>query len=541
LGELVPLEAPGKVLDVAQGPIQWAFGEGGAAWFRDARQTSWTPQPIDTEQDLVVGASGVRTWALGSGGGLWAFGREGWQVVQSPMEGAVGLEAWPGYLAVVGPTSAMVSVDDGATWQERAAGGPVTAVHWSGARLWMARGDGVLRRHEASPAGWKVVDQKLPAGVVVADLQATGDVVYAVDRGGDVWASADRGRRWTTDEASHDDDPLRYLTATPLGVTAVHRSGRASTLALAGEGLVVTLSSGTGPEGADVVDGVGYLGHNEGSVVSRQADGTLLEQRIDVLVTGGHPCGRPFEVDRSAVVAPAVSGTGWSDPVVGSTLPQPVRQALAAAWLADAKAEHASVASFARFVLRLMALGAPAELVADAQQAMADELRHATDGFTLASCYAGASLQPGPLGIDGALHGPGDLVSVAVEVLREGAVGESIGALLAEARRQRARDPQVVEVLGRIARDEAEHARMAWRFLRWAVEQGGEPVRRALRVELESAIAAHTTEEEGPSPKDASWGDHGHLSSSETRRVVRRAVREVVRPCIEALCAREAA
>lgn len=40
------------------------------------------------------------------------------------------------------------------------------------------------------------------------------------------------------------------------------------------------------------------------------------------------------------------------------------RVCLRHAWLADASAEHASVASFARFALELMAVGAPGGLVA---------------------------------------------------------------------------------------------------------------------------------------------------------------------------------
>ena len=90
------------------------------------------------------------------------------------------------------------------------------------------------------------------------------------------------------------------------------------------------------------------------------------------------------------------------------------------------------MASFARFSLRLMALGAPAALVSDAQQAMGDEIRHAERCFALASRYAGTPLRPGPLPMAGALTGGGDLCAVSVEVLREGAIGESIGALLAD-------------------------------------------------------------------------------------------------------------
>ena len=48
---------------------------------------------------------------------------------------------------------------------------------------------------------------------------------------------------------------------------------------------------------------------------------------------------------------------------------------LAAEWSRDALAEHASIASFARFSLQLMAVGAPSALLADAQRAASDEAR----------------------------------------------------------------------------------------------------------------------------------------------------------------------
>jgi hypothetical protein len=79
------------------------------------------------------------------------------------------------------------------------------------------------------------------------------------------------------------------------------------------------------------------------------------------------------------------------------------RAALACEWLDDARLEHASVASFARFVLELLALGAPAELVHFAQRALGDEIDHARRCFSLASRYAQEPLGPAALQVDGAL------------------------------------------------------------------------------------------------------------------------------------------
>jgi hypothetical protein len=53
------------------------------------------------------------------------------------------------------------------------------------------------------------------------------------------------------------------------------------------------------------------------------------------------------------------------------------RSRLAHIWIETALGEHASVAAFARFVLHLLSLGTPPDLLLDAIQAMEDEVHHA--------------------------------------------------------------------------------------------------------------------------------------------------------------------
>jgi len=106
--------------------------------------------------------------------------------------------------------------------------------------------------------------------------------------------------------------------------------------------------------------------------------------------------GRPYIDATGEKVAPARSGRGWARgrrPDV-RRLTAAERAVLAAAWTEDALVEHASVAAFARTTLELMALGAPAELLAGAQAAAADEVRHARLSFALASAYAGREVEP---------------------------------------------------------------------------------------------------------------------------------------------------
>lgn len=133
----------------------------------------------------------------------------------------------------------------------------------------------------------------------------------------------------------------------------------------------------------------------------------------------GPCCGRPYVVDGSARRARPIGRSDWAittPPGAGGALSadsrreryelEPAsRDALTRAWLADALAEHASIASFARFTLDLLALGAPASMVRDAQRAMLDEIEHARLCFGLASRFGATAWGPGALDVEGSRAG----------------------------------------------------------------------------------------------------------------------------------------
>ena len=89
--------------------------------------------------------------------------------------------------------------------------------------------------------------------------------------------------------------------------------------------------------------------------------------------------GRPLTVDGEVRTGGLGSATGWrSDLAIDASQLNDTMRAQVAAWWADAgEHEHASIASFSRFLLDLMALGAPRELVVGTTQAIDDEVRHA--------------------------------------------------------------------------------------------------------------------------------------------------------------------
>ncbi|MFT7518011.1 MAG: hypothetical protein ACI9MC_000135 [Kiritimatiellia bacterium] len=136
-------------------------------------------------------------------------------------------------------------------------------------------------------------------------------------------------------------------------------------------------------------------------------------------------------------------------------------------WQRMASHEHASAASFARHLLELMHLGAPAELLCAVQIAIGEELEHARMCRDLAGRVGDSPVEAGPMP---PIPAPRvDPVDVLVGVLVEGCFNEAMAALIATRCANAAVDPQVVQTLRRIADDEVRHAALAWRTLAWGL------------------------------------------------------------------------
>lgn len=242
--------------------------------------------------------------------------------------------------------------------------------------------------------------------------------------------------------------------------------------------------------------------------------------------------GRPLLVDGVARTAPAVVRDDWrADLERTRDVSMPVSAVLAEHWTRIAALEHASVASFARFTLELLALAAPPDLLLAAQRAALDEVEHARVAWALASRFAGRSLGPGPLSLVGALD-PRDLPAMVAALVEEGCVGETLGT--AELRTLAGlADPSLAPILLAIADDEQRHAALAWTTLRWLLAEHGEPVRLAALAGLAAAERALARQ---PRPTNApsipAWGlvDATALAAGQ-----RRTFTEVVRPLLHAV------
>lgn len=278
--------------------------------------------------------------------------------------------------------------------------------------------------------------------------------------------------------------------------------------------------------GAEVVsvDGKGELGDSCGWIGGLKPQSWCIYP-ISV-IPPDEPCdyGRPLVLDGAAQLAAAVVREDWAR---ATHRPAEPDRARAGVWARVGLAEHASVGSFAKLALELLALGAPAALVDEAHAAARDEVRHARLAFGLAARAGGTPVGPGPLPMP-RVELATDLVQLALATFRDGCVAETTSALRCAEARDLVSDEAEFAVLAVLAADEARHAAYAWKLLRWALEEGGEPVRAA----LVAALA-----EEGRTVATAADGGDGLLPAELNRRSALRAWKEVVVPAADALLA----
>lgn len=248
--------------------------------------------------------------------------------------------------------------------------------------------------------------------------------------------------------------------------------------------------------------------------------------------------GRPFLVQGEERLAQAQRRDDWvaADLVPDLTqLDATTRRELSAYWTEIARMEHASVAAFARFALQLLSLGAPPELVSRTHAAMADETRHATFAFSIASSYGDKTIGPGPLAMDGAMadHAVEDILRT---VLLEGCLGETVASMEAAEALEHVEDPALRFVLKEITRDEEQHALLAWRTVQWMCETFGEqtrPVLAEIVEQLKATLAGPASVQ--PSAADEALLARGCVTPAVRSELRRGALARVVIPGLEAI------
>jgi hypothetical protein len=231
------------------------------------------------------------------------------------------------------------------------------------------------------------------------------------------------------------------------------------------------------------------------------------------------PCGRPLLI-----------GHERQGRIAHIQIDASLKSAIAAAWLADACMEHASVASFARFSLELLAVGAPLDMLADAQRAGLDEVAHTHACLKLARAFDGAAPAPlfGALNLAG-LEIRDNLASVAAAAVVEGCCGETFAAMALAQAAANCTDPANSEVIASIAEDEMRHAELAFRFVAWAVATGGDVVQHAVREAFGRARNSLAGDDMTAAPAQSAaerkaWQAAGRLTASDLTQVRRQAV-----------------
>ena len=246
--------------------------------------------------------------------------------------------------------------------------------------------------------------------------------------------------------------------------------------------------------------------------------------------------GRPLLAGGVLRFAPAEPRADWASPGLApdTALAPEVCAALAASFTEMGAMEHASIGSFARFALELLALGAPPDLLLLTQQAMADETAHAMQAYSLASAYGGRAVGPGALPVAGVVPAT-DPRAIVRALVREACTGETAAAAEALALSHIVEDPALKAFWARIAEDEGRHAELGWRSLAWMLE-GGDPALRDVARDAFALVLA-VSARPAPVPAPVVSSAHGLLPPATLAALREQAIRDIVEPCARALLA----
>jgi hypothetical protein len=248
--------------------------------------------------------------------------------------------------------------------------------------------------------------------------------------------------------------------------------------------------------------------------------------------------GRPFVVNGERRRADVERESVWESPLSPNLdgLDASQRQHLGELWAAMGREEHAGVGSFARFVLQLLSLGASADLVQAATQAMRDEIDHAQLCFGVASAALGRSVGVGALDIDGCLDGGSDPWAILEATIVEGCVGETSSAAIAAEARRRCTEGSIAAVLDKIVADESSHADLAWQFSAWMLETHPDLTEQVRAAFSHAAPATGASSDAGADEEwDEALNGFGVVAPRRSQLLVRAAWTDDVLPRAQAL------
>ena len=241
-----------------------------------------------------------------------------------------------------------------------------------------------------------------------------------------------------------------------------------------------------------------------------------------LFATYGFSRGRQLRRFGRVLLPPVQESSQWVDASFELPNAANVPLGLGRQWRENGRTEHASVASFARLTLDLMALGAPPALIIAANQDALDEIHHTEACFALAHAIDGQAESPGPFPEAQRAHSLPRLrtlalAELAVLSLVDGALHEGVSARIIAKLARRSTNATIRAILKQIAADEGRHAAHGWDVVEWCLEQGGASVAHALSGAVRALPRQLNSDLPEPARDGAweAWGIHGQALERE--------------------------
>ncbi|MEZ4318314.1 MAG: hypothetical protein R3F61_12460 [Myxococcota bacterium] len=168
------------------------------------------------------------------------------------------------------------------------------------------------------------------------------------------------------------------------------------------------------------------------------------------------------------------------------------RDRLRTTWTRSAHQEWCAAGAFTALLGALLEARAPVDLIGMAGRFVADEMVHVELSARMANAYGGGvPLESPPEAVHPHVDPASDPLQRACELaVRVSCVGESFSLPLIASELAKASDPASRAVLGRIAADEAPHAKVGWIVLDWALPRVTDAERERLGSVADDAVRA---------------------------------------------------
>lgn len=160
-------------------------------------------------------------------------------------------------------------------------------------------------------------------------------------------------------------------------------------------------------------------------------------------------------------------------------------------WTQSAHQEWCAAGAFTALLQHLLLARAPVDLIGMAGRFVADEMVHVELASRMAMAYGGGvALEVDTAAICPPVDEVSPLLQACALAVRVSCVGESFSLPVIAREFSCATDPVARAVLGRIAHDEAPHAKVGWLVLDWALPRLDEAALAYLSTVAEDAVDA---------------------------------------------------